>query len=146
MPEQIIEAVPNFSDGRRPEVLDRILTAIRKPGVMLLDHSSDPDHNRSVVTIAGAPGSVLEGLFAAVEVAAREINLFEQTGVHPRIGATDVVPLIPLENCSLEECAELARRLGRRIGQELELPVYLYAAAATRSGAPRSGRLATRPV
>ena len=95
---KLIEAVPNFSEGRRPEVVAAIVAAIQAPGVALLDHSSDWDHNRSVVTVAGAPDAVLEGLFRAIQVAAARINLFEHSGAHPRIGATDVVPLVPIEN------------------------------------------------
>jgi glutamate formiminotransferase len=139
-PNVIIEAVPNFSDGRRPDVLAAIVEAIQAPGVLLLDQSSDWDHNRSVVTIAGPPAAVVEGLFAAVKRAAALINLFEHRGEHPRIGATDVVPLIPIQNISLAECATLATALGRRIGEELGIPVYLYEAAATR---PERQNLAT---
>ena len=128
----IIESVPNFSEGRRPEVVQAIVEAIQAPGVLLLDYSSDWDHNRSVVTVAGAPEAVLEGLFRAVRVAAERINLFAHQGEHPRLGATDVVPIVPIEGITLEECAALARTLGQRIADELEIPVYLYAAAATR--------------
>ncbi len=128
----LIEAVPNFSEGRRPEVIAAIVEAIQAPGVLLLDAGSDADHNRSVVTVTGAPEAVLEGLFRAVAVAAERIDLFVQRGVHPRIGATDVVPLVPIENITLDECVVMAQRLGRRIGEELQLPVYLYAAAAMR--------------
>ena len=129
---QIVEAVPNFSEGRRPEVVDAIVAAIQAPGVLLLNYSSDWDHNRSVVTVAGPPDAVLEGLFRAIAVAASEIDLFEHRGEHPRIGATDVVPLVPIEAITLEECVALAQQLGRRVGDELGLPVYLYEAAATR--------------
>lgn len=132
MSDVLIESVPNFSEGRRPEVIQAIVEALHAPGVLILDQSSDWDHNRSVVTIAGLPAAVLEGLFRGVQVAAERINLFEQRGAHPRLGATDVVPLVPLQNISLEACAQLARTLGARIGQELQLPVYLYEAAATR--------------
>lgn len=128
----IIESVPNFSEGRRPEVIAALVEAIQAPGVLLLDHSSDADHNRTVITVAGEPNAVLEGVFRAVAVAAQKINLFEHRGEHPRIGATDVAPLVPIEGITLEECVGLAHRLGRRIGEELQLPVYLYAAAATR--------------
>ena len=128
----LIEAVPNFSEGRRPEVVARIVEAIQAPGVLLLDAGSDVDHNRSVITVAGEPAAVLEGLFRAVSAAAELIDLLAQAGVHPRVGATDVVPLVPLEGITLAECAELARQLGHRIGTELALPVYLYEAAATR--------------
>jgi glutamate formiminotransferase len=128
----LVEAVPNFAEGRRPEVIDAIAEAIQSAGAHLLDRTSDWDHHRTVLTIAGSPPSVVEGLFRAIEVAARQINLFEQRGAHPRLGATDVVPLVPLRNCTLEECVRLARRLAKRVGNELGLPVYLYEAAAIR--------------
>ncbi len=128
----LIEAVPNFSEGRRPEVVQAILQALQGPGVLLLDWSSDKDHNRTVVTIAGSPDAVVEGLFRAVERAASLIDMFQHRGAHPRLGATDVVPLIPIQNIDLAGCVALARELGRRIGQELRLPVYLYEAAAIR--------------
>jgi glutamate formiminotransferase len=133
MPEAVlVEAVPNFSEGRRPEVVDAIVKAIQAPGVLLLNRSSDLDHNRSVVTVAGPPEAVVEGIFCAVREAALHIDLRQHRGAHPRLGATDVVPLIPIRNLSLSECVELARNLGQRIGDELGLPVYLYEAAATR--------------
>ena len=128
----MIEAVPNFSEGRRPEVVQALVEAIAVPGVLLLDQTSDWDHNRSVITVAGPPAAVLEGLFQATRVAAQQINLFTHRGEHPRLGATDVVPLVPLHNITLAECAVLASQLGRRIGEALQLPVYLYEAAATR--------------
>ena len=112
----IIEAVPNFSEGRDPEVMQAIVDAIQIPGVLLLDWSNDRDHNRMVVTIAGNPAAVLDGIFAAVQVAAQRIDLFQQRGEHPRLGATDVVPLVPMRAISLDSCVELARSLGRRIG------------------------------
>ncbi len=129
---QLIESVPNFSEGRRPEVIQALVQAIQVPGVLLLDYSSDADHNRSVLTVVGPPQAVLAGLMQAVRVAARQINLFEHRGEHPRIGATDVVPLVPIQGITLEECVTLADQFGRQIGEELELPVYLYAAAARR--------------
>lgn len=129
---QIIEAVPNFSEGRRPEVVAALVAAIQAPGVLLLDASADADHNRCVLTVAGEPAAVLEGLFRAAQQAAARINLHEHQGAHPRIGATDVVPIVPIEDITLAECVALARQLGQRIGAELELPVYLYEAAATR--------------
>jgi glutamate formiminotransferase len=128
----LIEAVPNFSEGRRPEVMQAIVEAIQAPRVLLLDWSSDRDHNRMVITVVGPPAAVVEGLFRAVRVAAEQINLFEHQGEHPRLGAADVVPLIPIENITLEECAAWATELGRRIGEDLALPVYLYEAAAHR--------------
>jgi glutamate formiminotransferase len=138
--EVIIESVPNFSEGRRPEVVDAIVAALQQPGVLLLNRSSDWDHNRSVVTVAGPPDAILAGLFQAVKCASEHIDLFQHKGEHPRIGATDVVPLIPIEGCTLEECAEWARVLGKRIGEELAIPVYLYEASATR---PERRNLAT---
>lgn len=130
-PHALVEAVPNFSEGRRPQVVEAIVEAIQAPGVLLLNHSSDWDHNRSVVTIAGAPDAVIEGLFRAVRVAAQWIDLYTHRGAHPRLGAADVVPLAPIQGITLEECAIWATKLGRRIGEELGLPVYLYEAAAT---------------
>jgi len=128
----LIEAVPNFSEGRRPEVIAAIVQAIQAPGVLLLDATSDPDHNRTVVTVAGQPAAVMEGAFRAVQAAAAHIDMFVQRGAHPRLGATDVLPLVPLEGVTLEECAAFATDLGRRIGDELQVPVYLYEAAARR--------------
>lgn len=128
----LIEAAPNFSEGRRQEVIAAIVAAIQASGVLLLGVSSDAHHNRTVVTVAGPPEDVLEGLFCAVKAAAERIDLHVHRGAHPRLGATDVVPLAPLRNITLAECAVLAHRLGRRIGEELALPVYLYEAAATR--------------
>lgn len=112
-------------------VVDALTAAIQVPGVRLMNRTSDADHNRSVLTVAGPPEAVVEGLFQSVRVAAAEINMFEHQGVHPRLGAADVLPIVPIQEISLAECAELARQLGRRIGDELKLPVFLYEAAAT---------------
>jgi glutamate formiminotransferase len=128
---QIIECIPNFSEGRRPHIVAAIVEAITSASpVYLLDSSSDPDHNRSVVTFAGEPEHVLEAAFAGIRAAVSLIDLNAHHGKHPRIGAADVVPFVPLRAISLAECAELARRLGQRVGEELGLPVYLYEAAA----------------
>ena len=121
-------------------MVEAIVAAIQAPGVLVLDQSSDWDHNRSVVTVVGSPEAVLEGVFRAIKVAAAQISLFEHQGAHPRIGATDVVPLIPIENMSMAECVVLANELGRRVGAELDLPVYLYAAAAYAAGATETPR------
>ncbi len=131
-PHALIEAVPNFSEGRDLAVVDAIAAAIQVPGVRLLHRTSDWDHHRSVLTVAGPPEAVLEGLFQAVATAAERIDLRHHRGVHPRLGATDVVPIVPLEHIDLDECVTLANRLGARIGEELGLPVYLYEAAARR--------------
>jgi glutamate formiminotransferase / formiminotetrahydrofolate cyclodeaminase len=129
---QLVECVPNFSEGRRREVVDQLIAAITAvPGVTLLDSEMDPDHNRSVVTFAGSPDAAVE---AAVRVAARAAELIDLTqhqGQHPRMGATDVLPFVPIEDLTLEDCANLAREAGRRIG-ELGIPVFLYEAAASR--------------
>lgn len=115
------------------EVVDAIVHAIAYvPGVSILHRTSDADHNRSVVTFAGAPDAVCEAAFSGIAEAARHINLEEHRGQHPRLGAADVVPFVPLTDATLEDCVVLARRLGERVGRELRLPVYLYEAAATR--------------
>lgn len=129
---RLIECVPNFSEGRDPQVVAQIVEVIRSCGVFLLDHSRDPDHNRCVVTFAGEPDAVCEAAFQAIRVAAQLIDLTRHSGVHPRIGAADVVPLVPLRGVSLAECAEMAARLGERVAEEIGLPVYLYEAAARR--------------
>jgi len=128
----IIEAVPNFSEGRRTDVIDELAAAVQRSGARLLDRTSDADHNRTVLTVAGPPEPVLQGLFNAVGVAVARIDLRGHRGVHPRLGAADVVPLVPIRNSQLGDCALLARQLGRRIGEELDVPVYLYGEAATR--------------
>ncbi|MCY3990719.1 MAG: glutamate formimidoyltransferase [Caldilineaceae bacterium] len=128
----IIEGVPNFSEGRRTAVIDELAAAVQRSGARLLDRSSDADHNRTVLTVAGPPEPVLQGLFNAVGVAVARIDVRRHRGVHPRLGAADVVPLVPIRNSQLADCALLARRLGRRIGDELDVPVYLYGGAATR--------------
>ena len=130
--QPLIEAVPNFSEGRRTEVMESIVAAIKAPGVLLLDRSSDQDHNRMVVTIAGPPEEVTEALFRSVRAASELIDMYAHRGTHPRLGAADVVPLIPLRGVTLAECARYATELGRRIGDELGIPVFLYEAAATR--------------
>jgi len=131
----LVECVPNFSEGRRPEVVQAIVAAMESGGgaeVRVLNVSSDRDHNRTVVTLVGAPAGVENAAFAGVAQAAELIDLNTHRGAHPRLGATDVVPFVPLRGVSLAECVALARRLGERVGRELNIPVYLYEAAATR--------------
>ncbi|MBK6793068.1 MAG: glutamate formimidoyltransferase [Anaerolineales bacterium] len=133
MATQLIECIPNFSDARRPEVIDQIVAAIQAVGeVKLLDRSSDLDHNRTVLTFAGSAAGVEEAAFRAIQTAASLIDLDQHTGEHPRIGATDVVPFVPLSGASMEECIAIAQRLGERVGKELSIPVYLYESAATK--------------
>jgi glutamate formiminotransferase / formiminotetrahydrofolate cyclodeaminase len=129
----LIECIPNFSEARRPEIIDQIVAAITSvEGARLLDRSSDLDHNRTVVTFAGPPFAVEEAAFRAIRTAAELIDLNHHQGEHPRIGATDVVPFVPLSDATMEECVSIAKRLGQRVGSELNVPVYLYEAAATR--------------
>jgi glutamate formiminotransferase len=133
----IIECVPNFSEGRRPAVLEALAASIRGVGgVRLIDVSPDPDHHRAVYTFAGAGEPVLEAAFRSAEVALAQIDLRTHQGVHPRIGAVDVVPFVPLWNATLEACAILAHRLAEHLATSLGIPVYLYGAA--RGGPPRT--------
>jgi glutamate formiminotransferase/formiminotetrahydrofolate cyclodeaminase len=130
---RLVECVPNFSEGRRREVVDQLIATLTAvPGVTFLDSEMDPDHHRSVVTFAGEPEPVLEAAHAVVKRAAQLIDLNQHRGQHPRMGATDVLPFVPVEGVTLDECADLARRAGRRIGEELGIPVFLYEAAAAR--------------
>ncbi|MEO0079542.1 MAG: glutamate formimidoyltransferase [candidate division WOR-3 bacterium] len=130
---RIVECIPNFSEGRRPEVIEKIVATIRSvSGVSLLDQEMDPDHNRAVITFVGEPEAVFAAAFRAVKVASELIDLTRHQGEHPRIGATDVVPFVPIAGVTVEECIELARRLGKKIAEELSIPVYLYELAATR--------------
>jgi len=133
MTTQLIECIPNFSEARRPEVIDQIAAAIGSVSeVALLDRSSDLDHNRTVLTFAGSPAGVEEAAFRAIKTAAELIDLDGHTGAHPRIGATDVCPFVPLSNATMDDCVAIAKRLGQRVGSELGIPVYLYEAAAAR--------------
>ena len=130
---KIVECIPNFSEGRRPEVVEAIVSAIRNTlGVKLLDYSMNADHNRSVVTFIGDPQGVAEAAFAGCRKAQELIDMEKQQGEHPRIGATDVIPFVPISGVTMADCVELAKDLGGRIAGELEIPVYLYEEAATR--------------
>ncbi len=130
--KQIVECVPNFSEGRDKSKIDEIVKVIESTGVQILDVEMNPDHNRAVLTFIGEPEQALEAAFNAAKKAAELIDLTKHKGEHPRIGATDVIPFVPISNISTEECVELAKRLGKRIADELDIPVYLYEAAATR--------------
>jgi len=131
--KKIVECVPNFSEGRRKEVIDQIAEAIAAvTDVHVLDVQCDADHNRTVVTFAGAPEAVEEASFRGIEKAAELIDMNLHQGEHPRMGATDVVPFVPIKGVTMEDCVAMARRLGERVGQELGIPVYLYEQAATR--------------
>ncbi len=131
MPNPLVECVPNFSEARRPEVVKAITDAIESvPGVYILDQHSDLDHNRTVVTMIGSPEAIFDASFNAIATAAKLIDLDQHTGAHPRLGATDVVPFVPISDISMLECIELARKLGHKVGEELHIPVYLYEEAA----------------
>lgn len=131
--DQIVECIPNFSEGRRQEVVEQIVAAMQEARhVQVLDIQSDLDHNRSVVTMVGEAEAVGEAAFRAVARAAELIDMNHHRGGHPRMGAADVVPFVPVRGITMAECVELARKLGRRIGEELGIPVYFYEEAAMR--------------
>lgn len=129
----IVECVPNFSEGRRKEVVDRIVYSIRSvPGIKVLDVEMDSDHNRSVVTFTGSKDSVQEAAFRGARAAVELIDLNKHKGQHPRMGALDVLPFIPISGVSMQDCIEIAQKVGARIGKDLKVPVYLYESAARR--------------
>jgi glutamate formiminotransferase / 5-formyltetrahydrofolate cyclo-ligase len=132
MKEQVVECVPNFSEGRDARRVEAIVAAMRVEGVRLLDWTMDADHNRSVVTIAGAPAAVLESAVRGVGKAVDLIDLTNQEGLHPRIGAADVIPFVPISGIKLEQCVMLARQAGLEIWRRFGVPVYFYEAAASR--------------
>lgn len=131
MTSSLVECIPNFSEARRPEVVEQIVQAMQQvTGVCILDRHSDLDHNRSVITFVGEPKVVEEAAYQGIATAAKLIDLNVHTGAHPRIGATDVVPFVPISGVTMQDCIEMARRLGKRVGDELKIPVYLYEEAA----------------
>ncbi|HEX3053878.1 MAG TPA: glutamate formimidoyltransferase [Aggregatilineaceae bacterium] len=133
MTHPLVECIPNFSEGRRPEVVEAIVKAMQQAApIHVLDTSSDADHNRTVVTFVGEPDAVEKAAFAGIRTAAQLIDMTQHTGEHPRLGASDVVPFVPIRDVAMEECVAIAQRLGQRVGLELNIPVYLYESAATR--------------
>ena len=129
---KLVECVPNISEGRRPEVYEAVAAAAASvAGVTLLNVDPGADTNRTVITFVGEPEAVLEAAFRLIRKGIELIDMATHRGAHPRLGAVDVVPFIPVSGVSMEECAELARRLGERVGRELSIPVYLYEAAAS---------------
>ncbi len=132
MKDQLVECVPNFSEGRDVRRVEAIVAAMRVDGVHLLDWSMDADHNRSVVTIAGSPSGVVESAVRGTGKAAELIDLTRQEGIHPRIGAADVIPFVPITGVKLEQCVMLARHAGLEIWRRFGIPVYFYEAAAAR--------------
>ena len=130
---KILECVPNFSEGRRPDVIEAIVKPFReRKGCALLDYRADKDHNRLVVSLVGAPDPIQEALLEASKVAISHIDMERHQGGHPRVGAVDVIPFVPLRNITMEECVELARRFGRRYHEDTGVPVYFYEEAALR--------------
>src|SRR6267378_4862840 len=133
MPAPLVECVPNFSEGRNAATIEALRTALtRVPGVRLLDAQSDAAHNRSVFTFVASPDASVEAALAAMRVATERIDLSRHEGEHPRMGATDVVPFVPVRDVTMDDCIALARRLAERAAAELQIPIFLYAAAATR--------------
>lgn len=131
MSDQWVECIPNFSEGRDENIINEIREAVASvSGVHVLDTSSDFDHNRTVITWIAPPECIVKAAFRGIEMAARHIDLSRHQGVHPRIGAADVVPLVPLRGVSMVECVTLAHELGQRVGKELQIPVYFYEQAA----------------
>jgi glutamate formiminotransferase/glutamate formiminotransferase/formiminotetrahydrofolate cyclodeaminase len=130
--DRIVECVPNFSEGRNQTTVRALVNAVESvPGVWLLDQTMDRDHHRSVLSFAGEPDAVAEAAFRAIRMATDLIDLRKHKGVHPRVGATDVVPFVPVQGATMQDCIHLAKRLGQRVGTELEIPVFLYEQAAT---------------
>ena len=129
---KIIECIPNFSEGRDNKIIDRIIDTLRsKEGIKLLDYSSDKDHNRTVVTFVGSPEKVYEGILRMAEKVYEYIDMRKHNGGHPRMGALDVVPFVPVSEATIEECIELSKRVGEEIGKKYNVPVYLYEDSAT---------------
>ncbi len=131
LPTPIIECIPNLSEGRRPDVVEAIAAAVRAvPGVRLLDHSSDPSHNRSVFTMAGDAGPIKAAVLAIYERAIAAIDLRTHTGEHPRFGAVDVVPFVPIEGVTMDACVALAKDVAREVASRFGIPIYLYEEAS----------------
>lgn len=133
MTQPILECIPNYSEARRPDVIEAIMSSVTSvAGVTLLDRHSDLDHNRTVLTFVGPPGAVEEAAYRSISKAAELIDLDHHSGEHPRIGATDVVPFVPISGLTMQDSVQVARHLAERVGKELNIPVYLYEEAATR--------------
>ncbi len=129
---KLVECIPNFSEGRNEETINMLKAAVEStPGVMLMNYSSDANHNRSVFTFAGNPEGVLEAAFKLAKIAVENIDLTKHSGEHPRMGAVDVIPFVPLKDMKTEECVEMSKNLGQRLWDELKLPVFLYEDSAS---------------
>lgn len=131
--KKLIECVPNFSEGKDKKKIEKIYKAAKKiKNVKVFELEWDKSHNRSLFTIVGSPKDVLDSVFEAIKVATKLINMESQKGEHPRIGATDVVPFIPVSGVSMKECVEISKKLGKKVAKELKIPIFLYEASATR--------------
>jgi len=129
---KLIQCVPNFSEGRDAAVIELLVNAAKNvPNVTLVDYSSDASHNRSVFTLVGSPEGIAEAAFSLCKVASENIDMTKHTGEHPRMGATDVIPLIPVKDCSTKECVEVSQKIAQRINAELAIPIFLYEDACT---------------
>ncbi|MBF0780097.1 MULTISPECIES: glutamate formimidoyltransferase [unclassified Granulicatella] len=129
---KLVECIPNFSEGRNQEVIDGLVSVAKSvPGVTLLDYSSDTSHNRSVFTLVGDEENIQEVAFQLVKYASEHIDLTKHTGEHPRMGATDVVPFVPVKDITAQECVEISKKVAKRINDELNIPIFLYEDSAT---------------
>jgi glutamate formiminotransferase len=145
--KRIVECVSNFSEGRRKEVVDQIVEAITSvSGIKVLDVEMDADHNRSVVTFLGRPQAVEDAAFRGVKKAAELIDMDKHEGEHPRIGAADVVPFVPIRGVTMQECVEMARRVGDRVGRELDIPVLFVREGSYQARESQPGQYSTRRV
>ncbi len=129
---EIIECVPNISEGKRKEVVEKIIENLKRTDIKILNYSSDPDHNRSVITFIGNRETVINGAIQIARDAVNFIDLRKHRGTHPRMGAIDVIPFIPIKNVQMKDCIEISRIVGKRIAEELKVPVYMYAESATK--------------
>ena len=142
----LVECVPNFSEGRDKAKVDAIVEAMKMDGVYLLDREMDADHNRCVITLVGEREAIQEAAIRGVGKAAELIDLNPHQGAHPRMGAADVVPFIPIDGVTIEDCVAMARHVGREIWKRYQIPVYLYEAAASFSGAAESRKHSARAI
>ena len=130
---KIVECIPNFSEGRNQETIDALVSAAKSvPGVMLLDYSSDASHNRSVFTMVGDPDSIAEAAFRLCKLASEKIDMTKHSGEHPRMGATDVIPFVPIQDVTVADCVEISKKVARRVWEELSIPSFLYEESANR--------------
>jgi len=132
---QLVECIPNFSEGRNDDTINELVSAAKSvPSVILIDYSSDSSHNRSVFTLVGSPEGIEEVAFVLSKKANELIDLTKHSGEHPRMGAVDVIPFVPVKDSSMEQCVEISKRVAERIGKELEIPVFLYEESASTAG------------